>query len=220
LVNNNLIEHGDNGTKLIIEPVQKIVKYAARFFNRMDNHILEGTFPNSVPKFTPRDANPRYQIANVIVTMEGIATVSSSGDKKSKSDASPPGTPAQERNNKKQKLKPAAGGSRDFTKAGLFHCAEGTATTDLFSSGLSKPLCVFFCFHNKKRSKPNQACKFNHIGKWDKIPANNQAKILNHCHASKEKKVWLNAKTFTKHKTTVPDKFAYLLGDAKGAKST
>jgi hypothetical protein len=36
----------------------------------------------------------------------------------------------------------------------------------------------------------------------------------------KGKKVWLDAKMFTKHKATVPDKFAYLLGDAKGAKST
>jgi hypothetical protein len=60
LVNNNLIKYGDNGTKLIIAPVQKIVKYAARFFDRMNNHVLKGTFPDSFPKFTPRDANPRY----------------------------------------------------------------------------------------------------------------------------------------------------------------
>ena len=60
LVNYNLIEHGDNGTKLITVPVQKIVKYAARFFDCMDNHVLKGTFPDSFPKFTPRDANPRY----------------------------------------------------------------------------------------------------------------------------------------------------------------
>ncbi len=39
-VNNNLIKHGDNGTKLVITSVQKIVKYIARFFDRMDNHIF------------------------------------------------------------------------------------------------------------------------------------------------------------------------------------
>jgi hypothetical protein len=88
-VNNNLIEHGDNGTKLIIAPIQKIVKYAARLFDRMDNHVLKGIFPNSVPKFTPRDANPRYQIANVIVTREDRVALSISGDKKSKPDTSP-----------------------------------------------------------------------------------------------------------------------------------
>jgi hypothetical protein len=86
--------------------------------------------------------------------------------------------------------------------------------------GLSKPLCGFFYFHNKKNSKPNQACEYNHIGKWEKIPANNQAKILTHCHSLKGKKVWLDAEMFTKHRATVPDKFSYLLGDAKGAKST
>jgi hypothetical protein len=93
LVNNNLIKHGDNGTKLTIVPVQKIIEYAARFFNCMDNHVLKGTFPNSVPKFTQRDANPRYQIANVIATMENRAALSISGDKKSKPDTSPPELP-------------------------------------------------------------------------------------------------------------------------------
>jgi hypothetical protein len=57
-----LIEHGDNGAKLIIMPIQKIAKFVARFFHRMDNHILEGTYPDSVLKFTPRDANPKYQL--------------------------------------------------------------------------------------------------------------------------------------------------------------
>jgi hypothetical protein len=139
---------------------------------------------------------------------------------KSKPDASFLGTPACKRTNKKQKLKPAAGGLKDFTKAGLCHCAEGTAITDLSPPGLSKPLCGFFCFHNKKCSKPNQACEYNHIGKWEKIPANNQAKILTHCHSLKGKKVWLDAETFMKHRATVPDKLSYLLGDTKGAKST
>jgi hypothetical protein len=111
LVNNNLIEHGNNGTKMIIAPIQKIVKYAARFFDCMDNHVLKRTFPNSVPKFTPRDANPKYQITNVIATMEDRAALSISGDKKTKPDASPPGNPTQERKNKKQKLKLAASGS-------------------------------------------------------------------------------------------------------------
>jgi hypothetical protein len=32
-------------------------------------------------------------------------------------------------------------------------------------------------------------------------------------------KVWLNAETFTNYRAAVPNKFVYLLGDAKGAKS-
>ncbi len=95
---------------------------------------------------------------------------------KSKPNAFSPGTPANNRKTKKQKLKPAAG-AKDFTKAGLFHCADGTPTSNLFPSGLSKPLCGYFCFHNKKCSKSNQACKFNHIGKWDKFPVEDHAKI-------------------------------------------
>jgi hypothetical protein len=61
LVNNSLIEHGDDGSKLIIASIQKIVKYVARFFDHMENHILEGTYPNTIPKFTPRDAYPKYK---------------------------------------------------------------------------------------------------------------------------------------------------------------
>ncbi len=64
-----------------------------------------------------------------------------------------------------------------------------------------------------------QPCNFKHVGKWEKIPANDQTKILEHCHASGGK-IWLNADTFSKHKfANIPKKFAYLLGDAKGPKS-
>ena len=47
---------------------------------------------------------------------------------------------------------------------------------------------------------------YEHIWKWDKIPANDQIKILKHCHATQGKKVWLNAETFTKNKIIIPDK--------------
>ena len=137
---------------------------------------------------------------------------------KSKADASPPSTPAHERTSKKLKLKKGAG-SLDFTKAGLFHSKEGTPVTDLFPTGLTKKYCSFFCFHNKKCSKPHQACDFDHVGRWDKVPPDYQLKILEHCHAGQGKKVWLDADTFAKHKITIPDKFVYLLGDSEGPKS-
>ncbi len=50
---------------------------------------------------------------------------------KTKSDVSPPGTPACNRHNKKQKPKHGAG-LKDFTKAGLFHCKEGAPISDFF----------------------------------------------------------------------------------------
>jgi hypothetical protein len=137
---------------------------------------------------------------------------------KSKTDVSPSGTSATKRKSKRQKLKLGAG-SKDFTKVGLFHCKEGTSISELFSVDLAENYCSFFCFHNKKCSKPHRACEFDHVGRRDKIPANDQSKILEHCHATKGKKVWLDADTFAKHKVTIPDKFANLLGDSKGPKS-
>jgi hypothetical protein len=176
----------------------------------MENHILKGS------AFTPRDSNPNYKVPSVVVTDAYVKECSAT--KKAKSDASPPGTPARDRNSKKPKLK-AGAGSKDFTKAGSLRCKEGTPIGELFPSDLSKKYCSFFCFHDKKCSKPKQSCDFEHVGKWDKIPGKDQTKILEHCHASGGK-IWLDADTFTKHRVThIPEKFAYLLGDAKGPKS-
>jgi hypothetical protein len=144
--NNNLIEHGDDGSKLVITSIQKIVKYIARFFDHTDNHILEGSYPDTIPKFTPRDANPKYKneslkVASMIATIgNGALTISNN----SNPNSPPLGTLDNDRKTKKQKLKPAAG-AKDFTKAGLFHCVDGTPTSGLFLSGLSKPLCGYFC---------------------------------------------------------------------------
>jgi hypothetical protein len=147
--------------------------------------------------------------------MNAVAPVAKNAALKVKPD-SPPGTPDHERTGKKRKVKPAG---KDFTKAGLFHCKEGTPIAELFPNNLEKKLCSFFLFHDKKCSKPNQACDFEHIGKWDKIPAADQMKILEHCHTTQGKKVWLDAETFAKHKITVPEKFTYLLGDSNGPMS-
>ncbi len=122
---------------------------------------MEGSFPDSVLTFTPCVTNPKLlHIANVIASINKIAAL------KVKPDALPPGTPAHERTSRKQKIKPAAG-SKDFMKAGLFCCKEGTQTGELFPSDLMKKYCSFFCFHDKKCSKPSQACNFDHVGKWD-----------------------------------------------------
>jgi hypothetical protein len=157
LVNNNLVKHGDDGSKLTITLVLKLVKFVTRFFSNIKNHIMEGSVPDSVPNFTPCDANPKIiQAATAIAPVGGVTAL------KAKSDASPPITPACERNSKKQKIKPAAEG-KDFTKAGLFCCKERMPILELFPSNLKKKYCSFFCFHDKKCPKPNQACDFDHI---------------------------------------------------------
>jgi hypothetical protein len=50
------------------------------------------------------------------------------------------------------------------------------------------------------------------------MPLEDQEKLLVHCHTGKGKKVWLDADTFMKHKVTIPEKYAYLLGDGSGCK--
>ena len=213
LVNNSLIEHGDDGSKLTITLIVKIVKFTARFFSNIENHIMEGSVPDSIPNFTPRGSNPKLLQAATIVNVPNTVP----GTSKVKPEASPPGTPARERTRKKQRIKTAPG-SQDFSKAGLFHCKEGTLFSELFPANLEKKLCSFFCLHGKKCSKPTQVCEFEHIGKWEKIPAANQIKILEHCHATQGKNIWLYANTFSKHKNTIPDKYVYLLEDSKGPK--
>ena len=85
-MNNSLIEHGDNGSKLKVDLVVKIIKFVMRFFANINNNIMEGTVPDSVPNFTPRDANPK--IRNAVAPVAEIAAL------KVKPDASPPGTPS------------------------------------------------------------------------------------------------------------------------------
>ena len=137
---------------------------------------MEGSVPDSVPNFTPCDSNPKLlQTANIMM-VTSYAEVSTA---KAKPETSPPSTPARERTGKKQKIKTAPG-AKDFTKARLFHCKEGTQISDLFPSNLEKKYFSFFCLHGKKCSKPAQVCEYEHIGKWEKIPANDQIKILEH----------------------------------------
>jgi hypothetical protein len=75
LVNNNLFKLGDNGAKLTIMLVLKIVHFVARFFSNMDNHVMEGLVPKFVPNFIPCDANPKCQGAVIIAPVSNIATL-------------------------------------------------------------------------------------------------------------------------------------------------
>jgi hypothetical protein len=150
-----LVKCGDNGPNLNVAQVLKISKLVAHFYQRIENHILEGSYPDTVPTFTPRDANPNHKSMSAIAAAHVGERVSTA--EKTKADMSPPGTPVCDRQAKKQKLKPGAG-LKDLFKASLFHYIEGTLISDLFPMDLVKKYCSFFCFHNKKCSKPHQAC--------------------------------------------------------------
>ncbi len=93
-VNIGLVECGDNGANINIALPSKITKLVARFFERMENHILEGSYPDTNPAFTPRDTNPSIPKGmNLTATTKVAGTIV----EKSKADASPPGTPARKR---------------------------------------------------------------------------------------------------------------------------
>ncbi len=65
-VNINLVECGDNGVNVSTVQLLKIAKLVACFFEQMENHILEGSYPDTVPAFTPRDANPNHKVPSMI----------------------------------------------------------------------------------------------------------------------------------------------------------
>ena len=67
-INIGLVERGDSGANINIALPSEITKLVARFFERMENHILEGSFPDTDPACTPRDANPSIQKGANIVT--------------------------------------------------------------------------------------------------------------------------------------------------------
>ena len=53
--------------------------------------------------------------------------------------------------------------------------------------------------------------------KWDTIKPDDQVKILKHF--SDTGNGWLDSETFKKHKTEIPESYAFLLGDANGPKT-
>ena len=171
-VNINLVERGDNGANVSTAELVKIVKLVSRFFERMENHILEGSHPDSVPSFTPRDSNPNHKVSSMIV----IGSEERSAAEKTKSDASPPGTPARDRISKKPKLK-AGAGSKDFRKAGLLRCKEGTPIGDLFPLDLSKKYCSFFCFHDKNAPSQSSLVISNMLANGIRFPSKTRPKF-------------------------------------------
>ena len=213
-LNTNKVEHGDNGSTLIIKQLEQTIRYSVRFFKHISDHVAEDTVPSSIPRFTPAHAHPLNQIATVTTSI-AMATIGQD-DTKKKSDASPPGTPSKKRRNKKAPgLKPTGGA--DQTKLGLFHLKEGIKPKDLFPSGLESTPCAFFCFQNKKCTWPRSSCPRPHTVKWDTIKPGDQATILKHF--SNTGNGWLDGETFKKHKTEIPENYAFLLGNANGPKA-
>ena len=199
-LNTNKVEHRDISSALIIKQLDQTVKYPVQIFKWISDRTAEDTVPTAIPRFTPAQALPSNQVVAVITSI-AMATISQDHLKK-KSEASPLGTPANDRRNKKScSLKPTGG--TDQTKLGLFHAKEGVKPEDLLSSSLEPSPCAFFCFQNKKCNRPCSLCPHPHIVKWDTIRSDDQVKILKHFIDIGNS--WLDGETFKKHKTKIPE---------------
>jgi hypothetical protein len=102
----------------------------------------------------------------------------------------------------------------------MFHIKQGVnATSALLKKGkLKDSICLDFCAHRKKCNYPQTFCKNgkHYYTTWKNIPDEDKLVLLKHM--SESKNLWLDAKTFSKHKITLAPKFTHLLGDALGPK--
>jgi hypothetical protein len=129
------------------------------------------------------------------------------------------GKKKESKQNRRKKQKREGGPSDKNLQMGLFHTKIG------ISAGAAHPekgklkdkICLDFCLHTRKCSKPHQVCtNGKHYTHWNRIPDEDKALILPHCDSTG--KMWLDAKTFKNHEIVIPPEFAHLLSDASGPK--
>jgi hypothetical protein len=86
---------------------------------------------------------------------------------------------------------------------------------------LKDKVCLDFCLHEKKCNYPHQLCKHGkQYTNWKNILKEDKPMLLSHMNETGL--MWLDAKTFQKHKhkqtQVIPSEFAHLLGNATGPK--
>jgi hypothetical protein len=106
---------------------------------------------------------------------------------------------------------------------GLFHVKKGTpvAKALLNKSKLkdSKGICMDFCAHEMKCNFPHQICKNGkHYMNWKNVPDKDKLVLLSHMDSTGL--LWFDEETMKKHKIKIAPKYAYLLGNATGPKTT
>jgi hypothetical protein len=217
-INTNKVEHGITTSALGLDSknIAIAVKLGSKFLKKMAEHIKDDTVPKEVPSFarslfTETSTIPLL-LANtngVVATVPAIAPATESeGGKKKEGKQS-----------RRKKQKREGGPSNKSLQMGLFHTKIG------ISAGAAHPkkgklkdeICLDFCSHTRKCSKPHQVCtNGKHYTHWNRIPDEDKALILAHCDSTG--KMWLDAETFKKHEIVIPPEFAHLLSDASGPK--
>ncbi len=157
----------------------------------------------------------------------GGFTLEPKGNNTKKQSASQPadgiGGGKRKRNGKEQQGGQTKSKKKRFSdnslQMGLFLVKKGTpaskALPDRSTLKDGAVICMDFCSH--KKSVPYQLCKNGkHYTNWKNIPNEDKITLLKHMDGSGL--MWLNAKTFEKHKIAIALKFAHLLGNATGPK--
>ncbi len=200
-VNTNLVEHSTTGDELDIRNVSIVVKFAAMFWKKVNDHIKDDTIPKVIPSFAcamfVEPASGIVAPAPVAVNKSTTTSTASIGAKGKKYGNEP--------SKKKQKWET----SNKSLKMGLFHMEIGaTMATALPEKGkLKEDICMDFCCHDKKCNFPHLLCRNGkHYTTWKNVPNKDKAVLLTHM--DKKKKMWLNAKTFARHKVTIAPKFS------------
>ena len=104
---------------------------------------------------------------------------------------------------------------------GIYHIRKGTPSNKAFPNRTKLKdgtgICHDFNSQGHKCPFPHQLCKTGkHFTNWKHVPDDDKLTILKHMNETGS--AWLDAETFKKHNTSIPPKFAHLLGDANGPK--
>jgi hypothetical protein len=194
------------------------VKLASKFFSNMQEHVDDNSIPRDVPAF----ARSFFSKA----TRGGFTLAPKVNDAKKPSTTQPAdGTGGGKRkpNGKEQQgqKKPKKEFLDKSLKMGLFHVKKGTpaskALPDKSTLKDGAGICMDFCSHERKCTYPHQLCKNGkHCTNWKNVPDEDKITLLKHMNSLGL--MWLDAKTFEKHKIVIAPKFAHLLGDSMGPK--
>jgi hypothetical protein len=217
LINTNKIEVADD--KFDIKNVAIAVKLASKFFRKMQEHVDDNSIPRDVPAFArsffakaseggdllshQRAMTPKNQVPPNQLMAPAVESVSQMA-KKQQGQKKP----------KKEFLDKSL-------KMGLFHVKTGTpaskALPDKSTLKDGAGICMDFCSHKKKCTYPHQLCKNEkHYTNWKNIPNEDKITLLKHMNSLGL--MWLDAKTFEKHKIVIAPQLAHLLGDSMGPK--
>jgi hypothetical protein len=152
-VNTNLVGHGATGKELDIRNVSIAVKFAVKFWKKMNNHIEDNTVLKDIPSFARTmfvEQDSGVVAAAPVAVNKSTATSTTLIETKGKKSGDEP-------SKKKQKWET----SDKSLKMGLFHMEKGaTMATALPEKGkLKEDMCMDFCCHDKKCNFPHLLCR-------------------------------------------------------------